>query len=139
MVSMKKFLLLFFGFIFLAFSAQEKTGFQLSSHILDISQGQPVGNVKIELEKYNETTQQWVSIGKKQTDNNGRVSDFLPYQKSNNYGKYKLVFFVEDYYKNKKIESFYPSIEVIFQIKNNEHYHVPITLSPFGYSTYRGS
>lgn len=139
MVSMKKFLLLFFGFIFLAFSAQEKTGFQLSSHILDISQGQPAGNVKIELEKYNETTQQWVSIGKKQTDNNGRVSDFLPYQKSNNYGKYKLVFFVEDYYKDKKIESFYPSIEVIFQIKNNEHYHVPITLSPFGYSTYRGS
>lgn len=136
---MKKFLLLFFGLFFLAFYAQEKTGFQLSSHILDISQGQPAGNVKIELEKYNETTQQWVSIGKKQTDNNGRVSDFLPYQKSSNYGKYKLVFFVEDYYKNKKIESFYPSIEVIFQIKNNEHYHVPITLSPFGYSTYRGS
>ncbi|PKF75295.1 hydroxyisourate hydrolase [Chryseobacterium sp. PMSZPI] len=136
---MKKFLLAFFGFIFLNFSAQEKKGFQLSSHILDISQGQPAGNVVIELEKFNETTQQWISIGKKQTDNNGRVSDFLPYQKTNNNGKYKLVFFIEDYYKHKNIESFYPSIEVIFQIKDNEHYHVPITLSPYGYSTYRGS
>lgn len=136
---MKKFLLAFLGFIFLSFSAQEKKGFQLSSHILDISEGKPAGKVEIELEKYNETTKQWVSLGKKQTDNNGRVSDFLPYQKANNNGKYKLVFFIEDYYKHKNIESFYPAIEVIFKIKDNEHYHVPITLSPFGYSTYRGS
>ncbi|THV59413.1 hydroxyisourate hydrolase [Chryseobacterium candidae] len=139
MIFMKRFLLAFFGFISLSFSAQENKGFQLSSHILDISQGKPAGSVVIELEKYNETNRQWVSIGKKQTDNNGRVSDFLPYQKAGNNGKYKLVFFIEDYYKHKNIESFYPSIEVIFQIKDNEHYHVPITLSPFGYSTYRGS
>ncbi|MEE6127604.1 hydroxyisourate hydrolase [Chryseobacterium arthrosphaerae] len=136
---MKKLLLAFFGLIFFSLSAQEKTGFQLSSHILDISEGKPAGKVEIALEKFNETTQQWVSVGKKQTDNNGRVSDFLPYQKTGNHGKYKLVFFVEDYYKYKNIESFYPSIEVIFQIKDSEHYHVPITLSPFGYSTYRGS
>lgn len=134
---MKKFLFAFFGFVFLNFSAQEKKGFQLSSHILDISIGKPAEHVQIELEKYNESTQTWVSIGKKETDSNGRVSDFLPYQKDGNNGKYKLVFFIGDYYKN--TESFYPYIEIIFRIKDNEHYHVPITLSPYGYSTYRGS
>lgn len=136
---MKKFLLVFLGIIFLNLSAQ-KTGFQLSSHILDISQGQPAGKVEVELQKYNKTTKQWTLVSKKQTDDNGRIADFLPYAKgTENYGEYKLKFFTEDYYKNKKIESFYPYIEVVFQIKGDEHYHVPITLSPFGYSTYRGS
>ena len=140
MMAMKKILLVFFGMIFLSLSAQEKM-FQLSSHILDVSQGKPAGEVEVELEKYNESTRQWVSVGKKQTDSNGRIPDFLPYSKGStqNFGKYKIIFFVEDYYKTKKIESFYPSIEVVFQIKTSEHYHIPITLSPFGYSTYRGS
>jgi len=91
--------------------------------------------------KVDETTKQWVSLGKKQTDKNGRIVDFLPYSKNlkSNYGKYKLIFLTEDYFKNKKVESFYPFIEVVFQINDDKHYHVPITLSPFGYSTYRGS
>ncbi|MCS3530080.1 hydroxyisourate hydrolase [Chryseobacterium sp. JUb7] len=137
---MKKFLVVFFGVLFLSLSAQEKGSFQVSSHILDISEGHPAGNVNVELEKYNESTRQWVSLSKKQTDSNGRIGDFLPYSKgTENNGKYKLIFFTGDYYKSKKIDSFYPYIEIIFQIKDNQHYHVPISLSPFGYSTYRGS
>lgn len=138
---MKKFLYLFFVVLFTSVSAQEKKGFQLSSHILDITVGQPVEKVDVQLEKFDETTKQWVSLGKKQTDQNGRIADFLPYSKDlkSNYGKYKLIFLTEDYFKNKKVESFYPFIEVVFQIKDDKHYHVPITLSPFGYSTYRGS
>ena len=75
------------------------------------------------------------------TDNNGRITDFLPLikGKSENHGKYRLRFLTENYFTNQKTESFYPYIEVVFQIKNDEHYHVPITLSPFGYSTYRGN
>lgn len=138
---MKKFLYLFFVVLFTSASAQEKKEFQLSSHILDITVGQPVDKVDVQLEKFDETTKQWVSLGKKQTDKNGRITDFLPYSKDlkSNYGKYKLIFLTEDYFKNKKVESFYPFIEVVFQIKDDKHYHVPITLSPFGYSTYRGS
>jgi 5-hydroxyisourate hydrolase len=138
---MKKFLYLFFVILFTSVSAQEKKEFQLSSHILDITVGQPVEKVDVQLEKFDETTKQWVSLGKKQTDKNGRIVDFLPYSKNlkSNYGKYKLIFLTEDYFKNKKVESFYPFIEVVFQIKDDKHYHVPITLSPFGYSTYRGS
>ncbi|UZJ65512.1 hydroxyisourate hydrolase [Sphingobacterium sp. KU25419] len=54
-------------------------------------------------------------------------------------GVYKLTFLVADYFKSKQVTSFYPFIEVVFEIKDNKHYHVPITLSPFGYSTYRGN
>ena len=54
-------------------------------------------------------------------------------------GIYRLTFLTADYFKSKKTESFYPFIEVVFQIKDEKHYHVPITLSPYGYSTYRGN
>ncbi|REC56779.1 hydroxyisourate hydrolase [Chryseobacterium piscium] len=138
---MKKLLYLFFVIVFSSVSAQENKEFRLSSHILDITVGKPVENVDVKLEKYNETTKQWVSVINKKTDKNGRIGDFLPKNKDSksNYGKYKLIFFTEDYFKNKNMESFYPFIEVVFQIQDNQHYHVPITLSPFGYSTYRGS
>lgn len=138
---MKKLLYLFFVIVFSSVSAQENKEFQLSSHILDITLGKPVENVDVKLEKYNETTKQWISVINKKTDKNGRIGDFLPKGKDSksNYGKYKIIFFTEDYFKNKNMESFYPFIEVVFQIQDNQHYHVPITLSPFGYSTYRGS
>jgi len=137
---MKKFLFVFFCVLSWSLSAQEKSGFQVSSHILDISQGNPAGNVVVTLEKLDESTRKWTPLSKKTTDNNGRISDFLPYAKgTENNGTYKLIFSTGDYYKSKKIETFYPSVEIIFQIKDKEHYHVPISLSPFGYSTYRGS
>jgi len=139
--SMKKILYLFFVVFFTSVYAQEKKEFQLSSHILDITVGKPVENIEVRLEKFDDTTNQWIAVSKKQTDKNGRIGDFLQKDKDSksNYGKYKLIFLTEEYYKNKNIESFYPFIEVVFQIKDNQHYHVPITLSPFGYSTYRGS
>ena len=138
---MRNILIVLLSFIFISLSAQEKKSFQLSSHILDISKGKPVEDVFIELQKYNDNTKQWDSLDKKKTDKNGRITDFLPYHtnEKNNKGNFKLVFFIEEYYNKQNIESFYPYIEVIFQIKDQEHYHVPITLSPFGYSTYRGS
>lgn len=138
---MKKLFPLFFALFFFSVSAQIKNEFQLSSHILDITIGQPVAQVTVQLEKLDETTKQWIFVSKMQTDKNGRISNFLSYSKDlkNNFGKYKLIFLTEEYFKNKKTESFYPFIEVVFQIKDEKHYHVPITLSPFGYSTYRGS
>ena len=117
--------------------AQENK-FQLSSHILDISKGMPASDVSIRLEKYNEEAKTWSFVDEKITDKNGRVHDFLKSDKSN-LGIYKLTFFVSDYFKKNNIESFYPFIDVVFQIKDQNHYHVPITLSAFGYGTYRGN
>ncbi|ECL0431790.1 hydroxyisourate hydrolase [Campylobacter coli] len=117
------------------------TEYQLSTHILDINSGQPASNVKVEL--YNlDQNRQWVKISEKFTKKNGRIADFLPYEKTENrsFGAYKLKFYTKDYYISHKVDSFYPFVEVSFELlKDQKHYHIPITLSPFGYSTYRGS
>lgn len=116
----------------------QKTTFQLSSHILDVSKGEPASGVTIKLEKYNEQTKIWTLTDEKITDKNGRITDFLSSEKPN-IGIYKLTYFTADYFKRTNTESFYPFIEVVFQIKDGNHYHVPITLSAYGYSTYRGN
>lgn len=116
----------------------QKNNYQLSSHILDVSKGVPVSGVHIKLEKYNEQSKTWDLVDEKITDVNGRITDFLNSEKSN-IGIYKLIYFTSDYFKKNNIESFYPFIDVVFQIKDQNHYHVPITLSAFGYATYRGN
>ncbi len=115
---------------------QEVT-YQLSSHILDITRGAPANGVSIKLDKMN-SDKTWSFVDEKITDENGRVPNFLKVQESNP-GIYKLTFLVNDYFEKDNIESFYPFVEVVFEIKDLKHYHVPITLSPFGYSTYRGN
>lgn len=119
-------------------SFAQEVKYQLSSHILDISKGAPASDVTIRLEKMNEKTKAWSFVEEKITDKSGRISDFLKSGKSN-LGIYKLTYLVEPYFKKSKTESFYPFIEVVFQIKDGNHYHVPITLSAYGYSTYRGN
>lgn len=117
--------------------AQNKT-YQLSSHILDVSKGMPAAGVTIKLEKYNEGTKVWSFVDEKVTDHNGRITDFLSNENQNR-GIYKLTYYTSDYFRKNNTESFYPFIEVVFQIKDSSHYHVPITLSAYGYSTYRGN
>ena len=121
----------------IGFAQQAK--YQLSSHILDISKGMPAVDVKISLQKQLPDNQ-WQMVAEKQTDENGRVSDFLLQEEGNdNKGVYKLTFFVEPYFTNQQLDTFYPYIEVVFEIKGDKHYHVPITLSAYGYGTYRGN
>lgn len=112
--------------------------YQLSSHILDVSKGTPAVGVSIRLEKYNEQTKIWSFVDEKITDKNGRITDFLKAD-TTNFGIYKLTYYTREYFEKDAIESFYPFIEVVFQIKDSNHYHVPITLSAYGYSTYRGN
>ena len=118
--------------------SNEIINYQLSSHVLDISIGKPAYGVKIRLEKYKEHNKSWVFVDENFTDVNGRISNFLNTSNSN-IGTYKLTFLTNDYFKKNNTNTFYPYIEVIFKIIDDTHYHVPITLSPFGYSTYRGS
>lgn len=132
---------LLFSLLFLVVataSYSQNNAYQLSSHILDISSGTAAIGVPVVLEKYDETTKIWSYVDEKITDKNGRITDFLNYKETKK-GIYKLRFLVSDYFKSKKTDSFYPFIEVVFQIKDNNHYHVPITLSSYGYATYRGN
>ena len=121
-----------------AFGQKKEVTYQLSSHILDVSKGMPAPGVTIKLEKFNDAKKTWTSVEEKVTDKNGRVPDFLPNDKSN-LGIYKLTYYTSEYFKKMNTESFYPWVEVVFQITNADHYHVPITLSAYGYSTYRGN
>jgi 5-hydroxyisourate hydrolase len=131
-------------FLFLVILASAQLGFsqnnsyQLSSHILDITTGKPAADVKITLSKQ-DAKGNWVVVEEKNTDANGRIKDFLKQDGKNNIGIYKLTFHTNPYFKSLGQKSFYPFIEVVFELVDNEHYHVPITLSPFGYSTYRGN
>ena len=112
--------------------------YQLSSHILDVSKGSPASGVKIKLELFDKQQDKWSFVDEKITDKNGRIGNFLSSEKENR-GIYKLTYYTSDYFESSQTESFYPFIEVVFQIKDGDHYHVPITLSAYGYSTYRGN
>jgi len=124
--------------LFSVSACAQSRDFQLSTHILDVSKGLPAPDVKIRLEKLNEKSNVWTYIDEKTTDTNGRIPNFLP-SAIGNTGIYKLIYLTADYFKKNRTDSFYPFIEVVFEIKDQNHYHVPITLSPYGYSTYRGS
>ena len=135
----KLFLLSLLILVFTSFIYAQEAKYQLSSHILDITQGKPAPNVKISLSKQDKNGK-WAIIDEKFTDENGRIKNFLKEEKGvNHQGIYKLTYYTAPYFKGLGQESFYPFIEVVFELKDNNHYHVPITLSPFGYSTYRGN
>ncbi|SDY04116.1 hydroxyisourate hydrolase [Hymenobacter psychrophilus] len=142
---MKTLLITLLGLLPLLSLAQQKPqtppAYQLSTHILDISRGMPAPGVTVRLEKYDSAKKNWTAIGEKQTDAAGRIGDFLPTagQSGVQQGLFKLTFLTKPYFATQKQESFYPYIEVVFELTDGAHYHVPITLSAFGYSTYRGS
>lgn len=111
--------------------------YQLSTHILDISQGVPAGNVEVKLEKMDKNDETWTFVAKKTTEESGRIENFLPGK--DNQGIYRFTFYTMPYFTKSGVKSFYPFVQVVFEINDSKHYHVPITLSAFGYSTYRGS
>ena len=107
----------------------------ITTHILDIAQGKAAGGVEVELDIKNGND--WKPLAAKITNVDGRVEDLLAPGTKAAAGIYKLRFKVGTYFKG---ESFYPYTEIVFEVKNpDEHYHVPLLISPYGYSTYRGT
>ena len=111
----------------------------LSVHILNQQTGKPAPNVEVTLEK--KQSSNWVLLNSGKTDNDGRIKAIWPDNSTSpSTGDYRVVFKTGDYFKNQGKESFFPEIPVEFLIDNvNEHYHIPLLLSQYGYSTYRGS
>ena len=110
---------------------------QFTSHILDTSLGLPAAGVKINL--YQLKAEQWLLIGFDTTDADGRVKNLTDAGVVLDPGSYKLLFHTQDYFQKQGISAFYPEVAVTFVTKDTEHYHVPLLLNPFGYSTYRGA
>jgi 5-hydroxyisourate hydrolase len=110
----------------------------ISTHVLDTSRGRPAAGVSIALEVLN-AGEGWSRLAEAETDADGRVTQFGLSESQLIPGTYRLVFGVAKYFESLQQQSFYPVVVVTFLIKAHEHYHVPVLLSPFGYSTYRGS
>lgn len=110
---------------------------QLTTHILDTSIGKPAQGVQIQLEQ--SAGNSWTFLAKGITNSDGRIGDLLPKEQILSPGVYRLVFDTEAYFKNLNIKTFYPSVCIEFEITDASHYHVPLLLNPYGYSTYRGS
>lgn len=110
----------------------------ISTHVLDTSRGQPAGGVPIALEVRSEGGA-WKTIGRGTTDADGRAR-ILSEGASVARAVYRLVFDTQAYYRAWNVESFYPEVQIVFEVRDpSQRYHVPLLLSPFGYSTYRGS
>lgn len=109
----------------------------ITTHVLDISVGRPARGVAIALERLEGSAAQ--ELGRGVTDDDGRVTTLLA-PGSLRSGTYRLRFEVGAYFEAEGRPSFYPHVEIVFAVAaTDEHYHVPLLLSPFGYSTYRGS
>ena len=109
----------------------------ITTHVLDISLGRPAAGIPVRLSHM--ANGEWNEIGAGETDADGRVSTLLQ-PGSLELGTYKIHFALEGYFESGKRKSFYPYVDIVFLIETTtEHFHVPLLLSPFGYSTYRGS
>ncbi|MDQ3019485.1 MAG: hydroxyisourate hydrolase [Bacteroidota bacterium] len=110
---------------------------QITTHVLDTSMGKPAEGIRAKLSFLK--LQTWNEIAEGVTNIDGRISDLIRDESILDKGIYKISFDTDSYFKKKKIERFYPFVEIVFEIDTGEHYHIPLLLSPFGYSTYRGS
>lgn len=112
---------------------------RISTHVLDMVLGNPARDVPVRLEKQN-SSNDWRLMTSTRTDQDGRCAQLLPDGQSLSAGVYRLIFNTSSYYAKQKIDALYPSVEVTFQARDGEsNFHIPLLLSPNGYTTYRGS
>jgi 5-hydroxyisourate hydrolase len=110
----------------------------ITTHILDTSRGCPAPGVLVVLE--HERGGGWLELGRGTTDADGRAKGLLPADATLQPGDYRLEFETGEYFARDGIATFFRTVVIHFTVTApGEHYHVPLLLSPFGYSTYRGS
>ena len=111
----------------------------ITTHVLDTARGKPAVGVPVVLEQ-SAGENGWRSIGHGETDADGRLRALVPSGITLEPGRYRLTFDTRRYFDAQGVRAFYPHVVIVFETAANEaHYHVPLLLSPYGYSTYRGS
>jgi 5-hydroxyisourate hydrolase len=112
---------------------------RISTHILDLVAGKPASDIPVRLEKQI-TSSDWRLVTSARTDRDGRCPQLLPEAEDFSAGVYRLRFDTGSYYAARQITTLYPAIEVIFEARDGDlHFHIPLLMSPNGYTTYRGS
>jgi 5-hydroxyisourate hydrolase len=111
----------------------------ITTHVLDTSRGRPAADLAVRLE-IRVDEERWRLLGGGRTDGDGRLRTLLPGASPLVAGVYRLVFATAEYFAASGIETLYPSVVIVFSVQPGDaHYHIPLLVSPFGYSTYRGS
>ena len=111
----------------------------ITTHVLDTARGRPAAGVPIVLE-VKDAGGEWREIGRGETDADGRAKALLHEGFALAEGQYRLTFDTETYFAAGGAQGFYTEVVVSFVVRDaGAHYHVPLLLSPYGYSTYRGS
>jgi 5-hydroxyisourate hydrolase len=111
---------------------------RISTHILDLALGKPASDVAVRLEKQEPSG--WRLLASERTDCDGRCNQLLPEGEDLSAGSYRLAFDTMGYYHAQEIDPLYPVVEVTFQVREGEtQLHIPLLLSPNGYTTYRGT
>ncbi len=108
----------------------------ITTHVLDTALGRPAAGVPVLLAKASGAG--WTAVGHGKTDADGRCKDLLK-PGALKKGIYRLTFGTAVYFKKTRQKAFYPSVSIVFAAHDARHHHVPLLLSPWGYSTYRGS
>ncbi|EKX45231.1 hypothetical protein GUITHDRAFT_152774 [Guillardia theta CCMP2712] len=110
----------------------------ITSHVLDCGVGRPAADLLVVLEQ--KVANQWQEIGRDKTNSDGRCPKLLSVDHKLQPGIYRCTFDTAGYYAASGGTCFYPEVTIAFEIVNvNEHYHIPLLLNQYGYSTYRGS
>lgn len=110
----------------------------ITTHVLDTSRGRPASGIHVELESHDGHA--WQRVGQGVTDSEGRLRSLAPEDVPLAGGVYRLTFDTAAYFGAQNTAAFYPRVLIEFTVAEGEsHYHVPLLLSPFGYSTYRGT
>ena len=110
----------------------------ITTHVLDLVSGGPAPGLGVRLEQ--RVGDGWQTVVERVTGGDGRIPDLLPEDFVVEAGLYRLVFDSGEYFARSDQRTFYPSIDVTFDVRDpDQHYHVPLLLGPFGYSTYRGT
>jgi 5-hydroxyisourate hydrolase len=110
----------------------------ITTHVLDVSIGKPAAGVPVILE-VEDPGSGWKQLGRGATDKDGRLRDLLGTLTLVE-GTYRLTFDTHQYFADRKVLALYPQVSVVFSVHESDRdYHIPLLLSPFGYSTYRGS
>jgi 5-hydroxyisourate hydrolase len=110
----------------------------ITTHVLDTSRGRPAIGVEVILQI--RSGREWKQLGAGLTDANGRCNTLTAEGSPIESGTYRLLFNAGAYYQAQHTETFYSEIPIVFEIFHSEtHYHIPLLISPYGYSTYRGS
>ena len=109
----------------------------VTTHVLDTAEGRPAEDIAVRLEIREGAG--FREVGHGVTDADGRLRTLLPAGAPAAAGTYRISFATEPYFARRKTPCFFPEVSIVFAVADGGHYHVPLLLSPFGYSTYRGS